>query len=81
MASRFNRSNRSYMTYVFCLVVFCSGGAALAQTPDCDALKTRLERAETRLNDWPALARYHEANKNTPPPAKNEQRVVWRVAC
>ena len=43
----------------------------------CDELKTRLERAETKLNDWPALARYRDANKKVSPPAKNEQRVVF----
>jgi len=40
-------------------------------------MKTRLDRAETRLNDWPALARYREDNQKTAPPAKNEQRVVF----
>ena len=79
MASRFN-SYRSYTTYVFCLVLLC-GGTALAQTPtpspDCDELKTRLDRAQTRLNDWPALARYREDNKKISAPSKNEQRVVF----
>lgn len=75
MASRFNGS---YTTCIFSLVLLC-GGAALAQTPapDCPELKTRLDRAETRLNDWPALARFREENKKTPAPAKNEQRVVF----
>jgi lysophospholipase L1-like esterase len=53
----------------------------MAQTPApadaCAELKTRLDRAETRLNDWPALARYREDNLKTAPPAKNEQRVVF----
>jgi lysophospholipase L1-like esterase len=40
-------------------------------------MKTRLDRAETRLKDWPALARYGENNKKVLPPAKNEQRVVF----
>jgi lysophospholipase L1-like esterase len=54
-------------------------GLAVGQTPspDCGEMKTRLDRAETRLNDWPALARYLEDNKKTAPPAKNEQRVVF----
>lgn len=71
--------SRSCMTYVFCLVLFCGGGVALGQTPspDCDELKTRLDRAQTRLNDWSALARYREDNKKTPAPSKNEQRVVF----
>lgn len=28
-------------------------------------------------NDWPNLARYHEANKKVAPPANNERRVVF----
>ena len=28
-------------------------------------------------NDWPNLARYHDDNVKTTPPAKNEQRVVF----
>ncbi len=54
-------------------------GLAVGQTPtpDCGEMKTRLDRAETRLNDWPALARYREDNRKTAPLAKNEQRVVF----
>ena len=54
-------------------------GLAVGQipSPDCAEMKTRLDRAETRLNDWPALARYREDNKKTAAPAKNEQRVVF----
>lgn len=48
-----------------------------APVPECGELKTRLDRAETRLNDWPALGRYREDNKKTLAPAKNEQRVVF----
>jgi len=40
-------------------------------------MKTRLDRAETKLNDWPALARYREDDKKVTAPAKNEQRVVF----
>ncbi|HEX5601393.1 MAG TPA: GDSL-type esterase/lipase family protein [Pyrinomonadaceae bacterium] len=40
-------------------------------------MKTRLDRAETRLNDWPALARYRDDNTKTASPARNEQRVVF----
>lgn len=45
--------------------------------PECVEMKARLDRAETKLSDWPALARYREDNKKTAPPAKNEQRVVF----
>src|SRR3954471_7822296 len=64
---------------VICAVLVISCGFSLAQTPapGCGEMKTRLDRAEMRLNDWPALARYREDNKKTAPPAKNEQRVVF----
>jgi len=69
---------RSRLMGIFVVLVF-SCGFTFAQTsaPDCGEMKTRLDRAETRLNDWPALARYREDNKKTAPPAKNEQRVVF----
>ena len=55
---------------------------ALAQAPTtgsdpCAELKTRADRAETRLKDWPQLSRYHDDNTKVNPPAKNEQRVVF----
>src|SRR6185369_441089 len=40
-------------------------------------LKTRLDRAESRLRDWPALARYRDDNAKVTAPSKNEQRVVF----
>ena len=38
---------------------------------------TALMRSDARLADWPALARYREANRTVQPPAANEQRVVF----
>jgi lysophospholipase L1-like esterase len=67
---------------IFAVLLF-SCGFTVAQTPaptstpDCAEMKTRLEHAETKLNDWPALARYRDDNNKTAPPAKNEQRVVF----
>lgn len=60
-------------------------GAAQTATPTptpapvdpCAAITQRATRAETRLKDWPALARYHDLNSNTLPPAKDENRVVF----
>jgi lysophospholipase L1-like esterase len=48
-------------------------------SPDdpCAEVTARATRAETRLKDWPALARYREANTKTTAPAKNEDRVVF----
>ena len=55
---------------------------ALAQTAvtgsePCAEFKTRADRAETRLKDWPQLARYHDDNAKVMSPAKSEQRVVF----
>ena len=60
---------------VVCVVLVLSGVSVFGQ--DCTELKTRLDRAEARLKDWPALARYREENQKTAPPLKNEQRVVF----
>ena len=59
-----------------CIFAFGQTPAA-TPSPDCGEMKTRLDRAETTLRDWPALARYREDNNKTAAPAKNEQRVVF----
>ena len=60
---------------VVCVMLVLSGVMAVAQ--DCDELKTRLDRAETRLKDWPALARYRDDNQKLGPEKKDELRVVF----
>lgn len=60
---------------ICCVILALSGITAVGQ--ECDELKTRLDRAETRLKDWPALARYRDDNQKVSPPTKNEQRVVF----
>ncbi len=46
-------------------------------TPTYDELRSRLERAETRLRDWANLGRYAEANAKLAPAAKGGPRVVF----
>jgi lysophospholipase L1-like esterase len=47
-------------------------------SPDpCADVKAQTARAETRLRDWPALARYSEANSKVVEPLSKEQRVVF----
>jgi lysophospholipase L1-like esterase len=68
-------------------IIFASGlhAQAPAEAPakpacDCAELteaKTRLDGAEKRLNDWPNLARYREANAQVAARAKDEKRVVF----
>ncbi|HEY6118476.1 MAG TPA: SGNH/GDSL hydrolase family protein [Pyrinomonadaceae bacterium] len=67
-----------------CSVVLLMAVSTQAQTPNatptpqlCDDVKTQLSRAETTLNDWPALARYRDENSRVQPRAKNENRVVF----
>jgi lysophospholipase L1-like esterase len=51
--------------------------AAQPNVTDCSEVKTQLTRAQTRLNDWPQLGRYRDANTKVVVPLKNEARVVF----
>jgi len=66
--------------FLFLLSLTCVT-TAFAQTPTptdpCAELKAQAGRSEARLKDWPALARYHEANTKVTAPVKNERRVVF----
>ena len=59
------------------LLIFAGHAKAQPAATDCAETKTQLTRAQTRLNDWPALARYHGENLKVAPPARNEARVVF----
>lgn len=68
-----------------CLFVLASAAIASAQpaTPSpspvdaCAEITARATRAETKLKDWPQLARYRNANGKIIAPAKSEDRVVF----
>jgi len=62
----------------FMLLMICVASAS-AQTADkeCEDAKNRVKQLDTRLRDWPNLARYHDANTKVAPPAKGENRVVF----
>ena len=72
---------RSIACSLILLVAAASGMGQVATpspSPDpCAELKTRADRAEGRLRDWPALARYREDNAKVGLPAKGDQRVVF----
>lgn len=69
---------------IICIVI-ASAAVVAAQpatpspspTDPCAEITTRATRAEARLKDWPALARYRDANTTTATPGKDEQRVVF----
>ena len=53
-----------------------------SQTPsdrpcDCEQLNTKIASQQKTLQDWPNIARYHDANASIQAPAKNEKRVVF----
>jgi lysophospholipase L1-like esterase len=51
--------------------------APSAQPCDCAELTTKLASAQKTLQDWPNIARYHDANATVNPLAKDEKRVVF----
>lgn len=66
-----------YILGIIGLGVFCAASLNAQGTPTYEELKTRVERAENRLKDWPNLARYAADNARISAPAKGEDRVVF----
>ena len=51
-----------------------------APSPDpseLSRLQSELQQAQDKLDDWPKLARYHDANLQVLPPASGEARVLF----
>lgn len=51
--------------------------APAASADSVEQLQTELQNAQKRLQDWPNLARYHDADDKVPPPGPGEDRVVF----
>src|SRR5882672_3456987 len=72
-----------FFTIVCILVASAATVGAQPATPTpspadpCADVTARATRAETRLKDWPALARYRQDNTKITAPAKDEDRVVF----
>src|SRR5437867_3649597 len=69
-------------TFELCFLLLVVTASVQAQTvpqesADCAEAKAQTARLQTRLQDWPALARYREANAGKAAPAKDEKRVVF----
>jgi lysophospholipase L1-like esterase len=64
-------------TLLFALAITASAQNPPAAQESPDALKQRLDQMQRRLQDWPQLNRYHDANAKVAPPAKDENRVVF----
>jgi lysophospholipase L1-like esterase len=54
-----------------------SAQTAMPTVDPCAEVAARATGAETKLKDWPALARYHDANSRTAVPSGNQDRVVF----
>lgn len=66
--------------YLILLVVSITAAAAQAapqESQECADAKAQASRLQSRLQDWPALARYRDANAGAKAPAKDEKRVVF----
>jgi lysophospholipase L1-like esterase len=62
---------------VLTVLMFAFGDArAQPVSTDCADTKAQLSTAQKKLNDWPLLARYRDANARITP-VKNEKRVVF----
>jgi len=64
----------------FCILVFVATASAQAtaqESQECADAKALAARLQARLQDWPALGRYHDANASITAPAKGEARVVF----
>src|SRR6185369_13914855 len=70
------RSLSASIVLVFLSITALAQTAVTSSDP-CAEFKTRVDRAEARLKDWPQLARYRDDNTKVSPPAKTEQRVVF----
>jgi lysophospholipase L1-like esterase len=72
-----------FLLIVCILIASASIASAQPATPTpgpadpCAEVTARATRAENRLKDWPALARYHDANTKLGAPGKDESRVVF----
>jgi hypothetical protein len=62
---------------VMCFTLAPAQAALRSGQDPCAEAKARLAQDEARLKDWPALARYRDANAKVAPPAKGEGRVVF----
>ena len=76
---RFRHFAFSICLFVLTATVFAQGQPQPVQpAPDSpEALKLRVEQMQRRMQDWPQLNRYKDANAKLAAPDKSEERVVF----
>jgi lysophospholipase L1-like esterase len=67
----------SILSLIAFLSVAVSAQTQAPATDSPDAMKRQLEAMQRRLQDWPLLSRYKDANAKVPMAEKNENRVVF----
>lgn len=70
---------RCYLTLLLILTLpaIASAQSQTLANDSPEAMKQLIERMQRRLQDWPQLSRYKEANAEVPPPGRGENRVVF----
>ena len=69
---------KTLLLFLLTFTVAVSAENPSPQVPeDCGEAKALAARLQFRLQDWPALGRYKDANATVTPPAKDEARVVF----
>jgi acyl-CoA thioesterase I len=71
---------RSFKKPIFVLLtglILWAGAAAQLPSEPCASLQERQQAMESKLRDWPDLAKYREDDAKLGPPAKGESRVVF----
>lgn len=66
----------SWAVLLMC-IVFASAQSTPQEAQGCAEVKAQAARLETRLNDWPALARYSNDNAKVGTASKDEKRVIF----
>src|SRR5260370_41810589 len=72
-----------FLSVVVIVIAFAAIASPQSVTPApglvdaCAEIAARATRAETKLKDWPQLARYRDGNGKITAPAKDEDRVVF----
>lgn len=72
---RFGRFSILTLILSFSIVASAQDQTSTNESPE--ALRQQAERMQRRLQDWPQLNRYKEANTKVPTPEKGESRVVF----
>lgn len=74
---RFSRSSMKHTLVLLAGLILLASAAAQQSSDPCASLKEDQQVMESRLRDWPDLARYREADAKLGPAAKGEARVVF----